>query len=269
MDLGIAGKVALVTGGSHGIGRSISEELGRNGCRVVVVARGQEQIADTVASIKAAGGEAAGVSADLTKLEDYPRMIAEASRLFDAPDIAIFSPVAPPSGKFSEYGDADFQESFHNIVTSFANFVRAVTPAMKQRLWGRIVTVGSGHGRLPGRAATLGFDYALANTLRPAGVGLSRSIADELAPFGITVNTVPPGFIDTGESYEAFFRVCAEELGQTYEQFIDGLINRIPMKRFGTPDEVAGLCAFLCSTRASYITGQYWLVDGGRMEIYY
>lgn len=269
MDLGIAGKVALVTGGSHGIGRAIAEELGRNGCRVIVVARGREQIDETVAAIRAAGGAAAGVSADLTLIDGYPAMIEEAKAAFDAPDIAIFSPVAPPSGKFSQYGDADFQESFNNVVLSFANFVRAVAPAMQERRWGRIVTVGSGHGRLPGRAATLGFDYALANTLRPAGVGLSRSIADELAPHGITVNTVPPGFIDTGENYEAFFRVCAEDVGLTYEQFMDGLIDRIPMKRFGTPDEVASLCAFLCSARASYITGQYWLVDGGRMEIYY
>jgi 3-oxoacyl-[acyl-carrier protein] reductase len=269
MDLGIAGKVALVTGGSHGIGRAISEELGRNGCRVVVVARGREQIEDTVVAIKAEGGEAVGVSADLTQLDSYPAMIEQAKAAFDAPDIAIFSPVAPPSGKFSQYGDAAFEESFHNVVLSFANFVRAVAPAMQERRWGRIVTVGSGHGRLPGRAATLGFDYALANTLRPAGVGLSRSVADELAPHGITVNTVPPGFIDTGENYEAFFRVCAEDVGLTYEQFMEGLINRIPMKRFGTPEEVASLCAFLCSTRASYITGQYWLVDGGRMEIYY
>lgn len=269
MDLGIAGKVALVTGGSHGIGRAISEELGRNGCRVVVVARGKDQIDETVAAIQAAGGTAAGACADLTEIETFPYMVEAARAAFDAPDIAVFSPVAPPPGKFADYEDADFSESFRNIVLSFANFVRAVTPAMKERGWGRIVTVGSGHGRLPGRAATLGFDYALANTLRPAGVGLSRSIADELAPFGITVNTVPPGFINTGENYEAFFRVCAKDVGLSYEAFIHGLIDRIPMKRFGTPDEVASLCAFLCSARSSYITGQYWLVDGGRMEIYY
>ena len=93
--------------------------------------------------------------------------------------------------------------------------------------------------------------------------------ADELAEHGITVNTVPPGFIDTGAQYEAFFRECAKAVNQTYEQFMAGLIDRIPMKRFGNPDEVASLCAFLCSARASYITGQYMLVDGGRMEIYY
>ena len=269
MDLGISGKVALVTGGSHGIGRAIAEELGRNGCRVVVVARGQDQIDETVAAIVADGGQAVGHSADLTDLDSFTTMVEAATAAFDAPDIAVFSPVAPPPGRFDSYDNGDLEDSFRNIVLSFANFVRAVTPAMKERRWGRIVTVGSGHGKMPARAATIGFDYALANTLRPAGVGLSRSVADELAPFGITVNTVPPGFIDTGENYEAFFRVCAEDVGLTLEQFMDGLIQRIPMKRFGKPDEVASLCAYLCSARASYITGQYWLVDGGRMEIYH
>ncbi|ALR20594.1 SDR family oxidoreductase [Sphingobium baderi] len=269
MDLGIEGKVALVTGGSHGIGRAIAEELGRNGCRVLIVARGQAGIDEAVAAIRAEGGEAAGFSADLVDPSSYPRMVEAARACYDAPDIAIFSPVAPPPGRFTEFADTDFDGAFHNVVTSFAHFVRAVTPAMQERRWGRIVTVGSGHGRLPGRRATLGFDYALANTVRPAGLGLSRSVADELAQFGITVNTVPPGFIDTGEQYEAFFRDCAQAVNQSFEQFMAGLIDRIPMKRFGTADEVAGLCAFLCSARASYITGQYMLVDGGRMEIYY
>ncbi len=269
MDLGITGKVALVTGGSQGIGRSIAEDLGRNGCKVVVVARGQERIDQTVAAIRAEGGEATGFSADLTELGSYPAMVDAAKAAFGAPDIAIFTPVAPPSGRFQDFADADFEAAFYNVVTTFAHFIRAVTPAMQERRWGRIVTVGSGHGRLPGRRATLGFDYVLANTVRPSGLGLSRSVADELAPYGITVNTVPPGFIDTGAQYESFFRTCAEAVNQTYEDFVAGLIDRIPMKRFGSADEVAGLCTFLCSTRASYITGQYMLVDGGRMEVYY
>jgi 3-oxoacyl-[acyl-carrier protein] reductase len=269
MDLGIKGKVALVTGGSHGIGRAISEELGRNGYKVVVVARGQDQLNDTVAAIRKEGGEAVSHSADLTRLDSYAGMVEAAEAAFGLPDIAIYSPVAPPSGQFDAFEDSDYEEAFTNVVKGFSRFVRLVMPGMKAQQWGRIVTIGSGHGRLPGRRATLGFDYALANTVRPAGVGLSRSVADQLAPFGITVNTIPPGFIDTGKQYEDFFRECAEVAGQSYEQFMADLINRIPMKRFGTPEEVAGLCAFLCSKHASYITGQYYLVDGGRMEIYY
>lgn len=128
------------------------------------------------------------------------------------------------------------------------------------------MTVSSGHGRLPGRRATFGFDYVLANTVCPSGLGLS--LADELAPFGTTVNMVPPGFIDTGTSYEDFVRVRAA-VEQSYERFPAGLIGRIPMKRFGRPEEIAALCPFLCSRLAGYITSQYMLVDGGRLEIYY
>ncbi|MDB6061737.1 MAG: hypothetical protein JWM78_1840 [Verrucomicrobiaceae bacterium] len=269
MDLGIQGKVALVTGGSHGIGRSVAEELGRNGCKVVVVARGQERLDETVAAIRQEGGEAIAFSGDLTKFDSFPAMVAAAEAAYGLPDIAIYTPVAPPSGSFDEYEDADFDQAFSYIVKGFAHFVRAVAPGMKAKQWGRIVTIGSGHGRLPARRTTLGFDYVLANTVRPAGLGLSRTVADQLAPFGITVNTVPPGFVDTGAAYEEFFQTCAEAVGQTLEQFMQDLINRIPMKRFGRPEEVASLCAYLCSRNASYITGQYMLVDGGRMEVYY
>lgn len=269
MDLGINGKVALVTGGSHGIGRCVAEELGRNGCKIVVVARGLEQLDDTVSAIRAEGGEAVSFSADLTEFDNFPAMVMAAEAAFGAPDIAIWTPVAPLSGAFDDYGDDDFDSAFANIVKGFAHFIRAVTPGMKARRWGRIVTIGSGHGRLPARRATLGFDYVLANTVRPAGLGLSRTVADELAPFGITVNTVPPGFIDTGAAYGAFFQTCADAVGQPLDAFMHDLIERIPMKRFGRPEEVASLCAYLCSQNASYITGQYMLVDGGRMEVYF
>src|ERR1700728_3154219 len=259
MDLGIAGKVAVVTGGSHGIGRAISEELGRNGCRVVVVARGREQLDSTVNAIKRDGGQAIAVSADLASFDSFPHIVAQSEAAFGPPDIAIWSPVAPPPGKFENFTDEDFDSALANVVKGFAHFARAVVPGMKAKKWGRIVTIGSRHARLPGRRSTLGFDYVLANTARPAGLGLSRSLADELAPFGITVNTIPPGFIDTGRNYEAFFQECARAVGLTYEQFLQGLMRRIPMNRFGRPEEVAGLCVFLDSKKASYAAGQYMM----------
>jgi 3-oxoacyl-[acyl-carrier protein] reductase len=269
MDLGIAGKVAVVTGGSGGIGRQISEELGRNGCRVVVVARGREQLESTVETIRREGGEAVWVSADLTSFDSFPHIVEQSKAAFDSPDIAIYSPVAPPSGAFDEFEDADFDRAYAYVVKNFAHFARAMAPAMKAKKWGRIVTIGSGHGRLPARRAVLGFDYVLANTVRPAGLGLSRSLADELAPFGITVNTIPPGFIETGEQYRSFFEHCAKVVGLSYAQFMENLIARIPVGRFGRPEEVASLCCYLCSKNASYITGQYMLVDGGHMQVYY
>jgi 3-oxoacyl-[acyl-carrier protein] reductase len=269
VDLGIAGKVAVVTGGSGGIGRAISEELGRNGCKVVVVARGQEQIDATVAAIKSEGGAAVGVVADITSLDSFPYILEQAKAAFGVPEIAIWQPVAPPSGAFDEYTDADFESAFSNIVKCFANFARTFSPGMKEKKWGRIVTIGSGHGRLPGRRDALGFDYVLANTLRPAGLGLSRSLADDLASYGITVNTIPPGFIETGEQYKSFFERCAKAVNMSYDAFMARLIKHIPVGRFGTAEEVGSLCCFLCSQSASYITGQYILVDGGHMQHYY
>lgn len=269
MDLGIAGKIAVVTAGSHGIGRSIAEELGRNGCRVVVVARGQARLDETVAAIKAEGGEAMSVSADLLDHGSYPRIVAEVTAKYGTPDIAIYAPVAPPAGSFDDFTDEDFDKSYFSVVKGFANFVRAMAPGMKEKRWGRIITIGSGTGKVPARFTTLNFHYALANTNRPAALGLSRTIADELGPFGITVNTVPPGFIETGDNYEDFFRPSAERLGQTYEEFMAHELKRIPLQRFGKPEEVSGLCAFLCSQQAGYITGQYIVVDGGVMETYW
>lgn len=269
MDLGIAGKTALVTGATHGMGRSVAEELGRNGVRVVIVARGQAGIDETVAAIRDDGGEAAGFSADLTDLESYPQMVAAAEAAFDLPDIAIYAPVAPPAGSFDDFDDSDFDLAYRHIVKSFAHFARAVVPAMKARQWGRIVTIGSGAAKSPARKSVLNFDYVLANTMRPAGLGLSRSLADELAPFGITVNTVPPGFINTGSNYAAFFDFCAREAGMPYDEFMALFLKRIPANRFGRPEEVGGLCAFLCSQYAAYITGQYIVVDGGFMQAYH
>ena len=269
MDLGIAGKIAVVTGGTHGMGRSISEELGRNGCKVVVVARGREQLDSTVQAITREGGEAVGVSADLTSLESFPYIVEQSKAAFGLPDIAIYAPVAPPSGAFDDFKDEDFDRAYAYIVKGFAHFARAVVPGMKAKRWGRIVTIGSGAAKSPARRSILNFDYVLANTVRPAGLGLSRTLADELAPHGITVNTIPPGFIDTGSNYEAFFRHCAKEAALPYEQFMADFLRRIPANRFGRPEEVASLCAYLCSQNAGYITGQYLVVDGGYMQTYH
>lgn len=268
MDLGIAGKVALVTGGTHGIGRALSEELGRNGVKVVVVARGQPALDETVASIRAAGGEAVGVSADLTDFASFPRMADAARAAFDHPDIAIYTPVAPPIGGFAEADDAAYDSAFDNLVKGFAHFARAVVPAMKERRWGRIITIASGAAKSPARKSILNFEYLLANTVRPAAVGLSRSLADELGPFGITVNSVPPGFVDTGTNYTAFFEECAREVNMPYDVFMKEFLARIPANRFGTAEDVASLCAYLCSKSAGYITGQYINVDGGYMQTY-
>ncbi len=269
MDLGIAGKVAIVTGGSHGIGRAISEELGRNGCKVVVAARGQEQMDDTVEAIESVGGKAASVSVDLLDFDSYPRMIEAAKSAFGVPEIGIYSPVGPPPGAFGDFTDEDFDKSFAAVVKGFANFARAIVPGMKEKQWGRLITISSGISKQPARRSILHFDYALANVNRPAALGLNRTLADELGPHGITVNSIPPGFIETGENYRAFLEECARRDGLTYEEFMEKERLRIPLQRFGKPEELSGLCAFLCSKQAGYITGQCIVVDGGLIDMYF
>src|SRR3546814_9831700 len=137
MDLGITGKVAVVTGGSHGMGRAVAEELGRNGCRVVVVARGQQRLDETVEAITREGGQAVAVSADITRLESFPLIVEQAKAAFDLPDIAIYAPVAPPSGSFEEFDDEDLDRAYAYVVKGFAHFLRAVAPNMKKKKRGR------------------------------------------------------------------------------------------------------------------------------------
>lgn len=269
MDLGIRGRVALVTGGTHGMGRVVAERLADEGARVVVVARGRSGLDDTVAAIAARGGEAAGVAADLTELDSYDFIAAETAKAFAAPDIAVFTPVAPPSGGFDAFDEPAYDDAYSNIVKAFRRFAQSVVPAMKERRWGRIVTIGSGAAKSPARASVLNFDYILANVVRPAALGLSRSLADELAPHGVTVNTVAPGFIDTGEAYKLFFEYCAREANMEFEPFMEAFTRRIPANRFGRPEEVGSLVAFLCGRDAGYVTGQYIVADGGFMQAYH
>ncbi len=261
MDLGIKGKVALVTGGSRGIGREISLELGREGCRVGVVARRQDSIDETVALIKGAGGEAIGLSADLSVLENYDRAFDTVTRAFGAPDIAIFNMETPLPGRFDALTEADFAYAYHVVVLCYLRMARLALPHMKAQKWGRIVTIGSGAAKQPVRSG-MGFDYHLANTTRVSALVLSKTMAADLAPFGITVNTVGTGFIITDYSRN-WLGARAAEKGITYEEFMQNFMTFIPTARAGTVKEMSGVCLFLCSDRASYTTGEIIMCDGG------
>src|SRR3546814_12235051 len=140
MDLGITGKVAVVTGGSHGMGRAVAEELGRNGCRVVVVARGQQRLDETVEAIRREGGQAVAVSADITRLESFPLIVEQAKAAFDLPDIAIYAHVAPPSGFFAAFDDAVLDLASAYVAKGSAHFLRAVPPIRYTTNWTQITT---------------------------------------------------------------------------------------------------------------------------------
>lgn len=261
MELGIDGKVAVVTGGSKGIGRSISLRLANEGALVAVVARGEQAIAETVAQIHGAGGKAIGISADLAELASYNHVIDEVCRKLGPPEIAVYNMETPLPGSFEEHDEAAFAYAFHIIVLCYMRMVKCVLPHMKQQGWGRIVTIGSGAAKQPVRG-NLDFAYALTNTVRVAALGMAKTVAWETAQHGITVNTIATGAIETRAALD-WFADRARERGISPEAFVAGVVGQIPVGRLGLPEEMAGLCAYLCSDIAAYTTGEAILCDGG------
>jgi 3-oxoacyl-[acyl-carrier protein] reductase len=263
MDLGIAGKVALVMGGSKGVGRAAAGLLAAEGCKVAVIARDGMAVEKAVLEITERGGEATGIAADMTHEDSVADAVDRVRRAFGSPDIAIYNGVTPRAGGFDDVAERDFVESYRMTVLGFAALVRSVAPAMKEKRWGRIVTVGSRTVKQPLRRDEL--PYVLANTTRVAAVGLSKTLADELGPFGITVNTIGTGRIAT-ESYDSWTTEHSRAVGSAADDFLDDKLRRIPLRRFGRPEEMAALIAFLCSQGGGFVTGETINCDGGRNE---
>lgn len=261
MDLGLSGKVALVSGGSKGIGRAISEELAREGCRVGVVARGEEAVEETVSAIRAAGGTAVGVPADFTIKADVERAVAETRAAFGNLHIAVFNVYGPNDGRFDESSDESFEKAYNDMVMALVWMSRAVMPDMKAAGWGRLLTIGSICAKEPHRDLPL----VTANITRVGAVALNKSLSAELGPFGITVNTLATGGFMT-ERYRSYMQRIAAERGSEFDEVAAGRRDDIPVGRLGNPEEMAAVAAFLCSERASYVTGQMIVVDGGRVE---
>jgi 3-oxoacyl-[acyl-carrier protein] reductase len=258
MELGIGGKVAFVSGGSKGVGRATAELFAREGCRVVIAARGKAAIDEAVAAIKSEGGEAFGVSADLTDRAGVESAVAAATEAFGPPDIAVANVHGPGPGNFADLTDEDFAEAFRQMTLSAVYLVRAVTPHMSEQGWGRIVNVGSGAAKEPPPELA----HVLANTARASVVTLNKSLANELGPDGITVNTVATGWIGTERMHSYVGKVAAER-GVAAEDLLKGFTSAIPARRVGTPQEMAGLIVFLCSQPAGYVSGELINVDGG------
>lgn len=262
MDLGITGKVALVFGGSKGIGLGCAHEFAREGCRVVIAARTQATIDDAVAELQAAGGRAIGVSADCTTKDGIASAVKAATETFGSPDILIFNVDSGPKGAFLEVDDETFAAANNNNVMAFRWAVQAVFPHMQCKGWGRILTIGTNSVKAPHRK----LPRAAQNTYRVGALALSKTLSAELGPFGITVNTLGTGAIATPQFRDVFTKI-AEAQGQTYDEHIAERTSHYPIPRMGTPQDMAAAAAFLCSDRAGFITGQVLIVDGGNLEV--
>lgn len=260
MDLGLEGKTALVTAASQGIGRAIATELAREGARLVISSRDEESLVRTAGEISdETGAEVEHRACDLTVKAQIDALIVHATDRLGGIDILVNNTGGPPPGNFADLDDEDWDLAFRQILMSLIRCVRGVLPSMRERGGGRIVNVASSSIKQPID------NLLLSNTFRAGLLGLAKSLSLELAPDNILVNTLGPGRILTGRT-ESVDAGQAESQGVSVEEVREQFASRIPLGRYGTPEEFARVAAFLASPANSYVTGQAILVDGGMVR---
>jgi 3-oxoacyl-[acyl-carrier protein] reductase len=261
IDYGLAGKSAFVMGGSRGIGLGISRGLAAAGCRVAIAGRIQADLDAIVDEIRGQGGEAMSVQADLTDIDNFDAVIAAALQAYGPIEIGIFNPRPPKAGAFLDLTEADYEESFRSLVSGFIRVSKLLLPGMREKGWGRIVTIGSGTAKAPSRGQN-GYSYALPNTIRLAAVSVTKAMAFEVGKFGITVNTIGTGPIKT-EGSDEFMAARSRENGMSVAEMRAITSARTPVGRQGTVEEISSLAVYLCSRQAGFTTGETILCDGG------
>ena len=257
MDLGLKGKTALVAASSKGLGRAVAEELAAEGCDLVMCARGKEALEEAAASIRASSKrKVIAIPADLSKAEDVSQVAARAMKELGRIDILVTNGGGPPAGPFESHSMEAWHAAVRQTLDSVVELTRAVLPGMKERRWGRIVNVTSIAVKQPVD------NLILSNSVRAAVTGFARTLANEVAPFGITVNNVMPGYTRT-DRVTSLAAKNAELRNTTPDEQLAIFEKQIPMGRLGEPREFGAMVAFLCSERASYTTGASIPVDGG------
>ena len=257
MDLGLAGKVALVAAASRGLGRAVAHELAAEGASLVLCARGGGALEATAREIESATGvPCLPVTADLGRADDVARLLETATARFERVDVLVTNGGGPPAGRFEAHGPDAWMAAVRQTLFSALELARGVLPGMRARRWGRILNITSIAVKQPVD------NLVLSNSIRAAVTGWARTLANEVAADGVTVNNLMPGYTRT-ERVDELARTMAERERIAPEEFVARWEREIPMGRLGEPREFAALAAFLASERASYITGASIAVDGG------
>jgi 3-oxoacyl-[acyl-carrier protein] reductase len=254
MDLGIAGRKAIVCGGSAGLGRGTATALARDGVVVYISARDVERLNAAARDIASeTGGTLHAVPADVTTDEGRSALLAACPE----PDILVNNAGGPPPGDFRSWSREDWIKAIDANMLSAIMLIKATIDGMIERRFGRIVNITSHMVKQP--VGILG----LSNGARSGLTGFAGGLARDVARYNVTVNNVLPGQFDTDRlrSNHAKF-AAAQKLD--YEKFREQAKAQIPARRFGEPDEFGAMCAFLCGAQAGYITGQNILLDGGQ-----
>ena len=255
MDLGLTGKVAMITGGSHGLGKQAAECLAREGCKISVCARGQEQLEATVGEFRASGYQAHGTQADVTIESDAVRFHNDTISKFGPPDILVNN-VGGRRGSvlLEETTMEQFREGLEVNLISAVRLMAMTLPHMKEQGWGRIINISSIYGREHGGS----IDYM---TAKAGLIAFSKHLALQLAPTNIRVNCIAPGSIDfPGSTWDRFQKT------NTPEMVAEFIARNLPAGKFGWPEPIGETVAFLASDRADLITGTCINVDGGQSK---
>jgi len=257
MDFGIRGKVALVAAASRGLGRAVALELGAEGAKLVLCARGSDDLDAAKKFISTCTGvEVHTVVADLTRREHIELVSTEAMSKFGQVDILVTNAGGPPAGVFETHSWDAWERAVNLTLRSVIELTRFILPGMRSRKWGRIININSIAAKQPVD------NLMLSNSIRSAVTGFARTLANEVATDGITVNSILAGYTRT-DRVEQLAEASAAKEGIKRDDVIARFEREIPMKRLGEPNELAALAAFLASDRAAYVTGQSIAVDGG------
>lgn len=259
MDLNLQGKVALVIASSQGLGKAIAKQLVLEGANVMITSIDGPTLKIVQEELQALGkGQVAQYEADITKADDIRSLVQFTRDTFGKIDILINNAGGPPGGSFENFQDEDWQKAFELNLLSYIRIIREVLPDLKKN-GGRIINMTSSSIKVPIP------NLILSNTFRMGVLGLSKSLAEELAPYNILVNTVGPGRIATDRV--AFLdKLKAERLGITPEEVAAQSRKTIPLGRYGDPEEFAKVITVLVSDACTYMTGSTILVDGGMVK---
>ncbi len=259
MDFGIRGRVALVCGASKGIAYAAAEALAREGCALAICSRDAAAIGAAASRLGLLGVPVLAITADLSTADGIESVVRETHSRYGQVDILVANTGGPPTGPAMEHDWAAWTKASELLLRSAVELTRAFVPGMRARRWGRVISITSKAVKEPVPS------LVLSNSLRAAVTGYLRTLSNEVAKDGVTVNTVLPGFTAT-ERLDALAAATSARTGAAPEQVFAGWVAQTPVGRLGKPEECAATIAFLASEQAAFITGQAILVDGGAVN---
>lgn len=256
MDYKLNGKVAIVGGGSKGLGKACAMSLAKQGVKIVLCARNKESLEKTKKEIKRQGVDVLALSVDMTNEKDNQRIVDETIDYFGRIDILVNNSGGPAPGSFRNYTMEAFDSAYESVLRYNINMIKLCLPYMEKRGWGRIINIASISVKEP--MPTM----VLSNVFRAAVVSFAKSISKEIMGKGITINNVCPGYFRTDRVSELMEKE-ANDASLSVQEYEQQVISNFPHKRFMDPKELANMVTYLCSAQARSITGTSIQIDGG------